>query len=75
MTKWHEEEHSLGSYTFVRVNHNQVKAAKILRKPLGGKVWLVGEHLHPTANACAHAAFETGVEAAEEVLDILKTNE
>jgi len=65
MTRWHQEENSLGSYSFVKVGHDQEEASAVLRKPLGGKVWLVGEHMHPTANACAHAAFETGVWAAE----------
>ena len=42
---------------------------------MGGKVWLVGEHLHPEMNACAHSAFETGVWAAEEIVELEKKEE
>lgn len=70
MTRWHEDEFSLGSYSFIRVGHNQERCSDSLRQPIDGKIWLVGEHLHPTMYACAHSAFETGVWAAEEIADL-----
>ena len=47
MTRWHEEENSLGSYSFVKVGQDIEKVSTELRKPLDNKLWLVGEHLHP----------------------------
>ena len=65
MTQWHQDEHSLGSYSFVKVGQDLEKTTACLRRPIDNKVWLVGEHLHPHMNACAHSAFETGVWAAD----------
>ena len=47
MTRWHKEEHSLGSYSYLKVGQDIKEVSKLLRKPLSDKVWLVGEHLHP----------------------------
>ena len=72
MTRWHQEEESLGSYSYIKVGHDQATCSKVLRKPIDGRIWLVGEHLHPTMNACAHSAYQTGVWAAREVASKLR---
>lgn len=71
MTRWHEDEYAMGSYSFIRVGHNQERCSDSLRQPIDGKIWLVGEHLHPTMYACAHSAFETGVWAAKEIAELI----
>jgi monoamine oxidase len=72
MTRWHQDELSMGSYSFVKVGQDQEECSAVLRKSLAERIWLVGEHLHPTMNACAHAAFETGVWAGNEVAQHIK---
>jgi monoamine oxidase len=73
MTRWHQDEHSLGGYSCIRVGQKQKEWSKLLMKPIGGKIWLVGEHLHPTMYGCVHGAFETGYWAAEEVFCKIST--
>jgi monoamine oxidase len=68
MTRWQEDVHALGSYSYQRVGQRQEEWTKTLRSPIGGRIWLIGEHLHPTMSGCAHGAHETGVWAAEELL-------
>ena len=75
MTKWHQEENSLGSYSFVKIGQDIEEVSNQLRRPLDDKVWLVGEHLHPEMNACAHSAYETGVWAAREVSEMVQRAE
>jgi len=36
-----------------------------LRAPIDGRLWFVGEHMHPDLFGCASAGYETGVWAAE----------
>ena len=57
MTRWHQDENTMGSYSFVKIGQDLEEVTKPLRRPLQGKVWLVGEHLHPEVNACAHSAY------------------
>lgn len=72
MTRWHQDEDSMGSYSFGKVGHDQEACSDILRKPIDGKIWLVGEHMHPTMYACAHAAYETGIWAGSEVARLMQ---
>jgi monoamine oxidase len=64
MTRWHQDEHSRGSYSFRKVGQNQPICSKLLRRPIEGKLWLVGEHVHPVHTSCVHGAYETGIWAA-----------
>ena len=75
MTRWHEDPNSLGSYSFCKINQEQKEWSEELRSPINGKIWMVGEYLHPTVYGCAHSAYETGVWAAEEVIEALKSSD
>lgn len=67
VTRWHKDPDSLGSYSYFPVG-TTVADVETLRSPINQKLWFIGEHCHPIMNACAHAAFETGIWAAEEVV-------
>lgn len=42
---------------------------KLIAEPLESKVFFAGEHTHVGAGMTVHAAMETGVMAAQSVLD------
>ena len=69
MTRWHEDEYSLGSYTYYRVGAKR-SAIDYLRKPIQNKIWFVGEHAHPSLKSLVQGAFLTGQSAAEDILDL-----
>ena len=71
MTKWHKEEHSLGSYCYSKVGTTRHHFQQ-LRKPIESKVWFIGEHTHPRSMGTAHGAYETGLWAGNEVARSLR---
>lgn len=68
MTRWNLDEHSLGSYSYYHVGRTTVDDIYELRRPIDGKLWFVGEHSSVEMLGCVHGAFESGVNAAKEVL-------
>lgn len=68
MTRWHEDQYSLGSYTYYRVGAKRT-AIDYLRQPIHGKLWFVGEHTHPSLKSLVQGAFLSGQLAAEQILD------
>lgn len=56
------------------MGHDHESFAKLLSHPIGNKLWFAGEYMHPELNGCAHAAFETGVKAAEQVVQSIKSS-
>lgn len=71
MSRWHKDEDSLGSYCFNKVGTRKEHFEQF-RKPIHNKLWFVGEHTHPTLSSYAHGAYETGLWAAQEVVESLK---
>ncbi len=71
MSRWHKDEHSLGSYCYNRVGTKKEHFEQ-LRKPIQDRFWFIGEHTHPTLSSYAHGAYETGLWAAREAVDSLR---
>ncbi len=42
VTRWHLDDHSLGSYSYCRVGEDNKNHAGLLRKAIDNKLWLVG---------------------------------
>ena len=59
ITRWEEDEHSLGSYSFYTVGTNK-RHFRQLQKNINEKVWFVGEHVHPRFSSNVHGAFDSG---------------
>lgn len=74
VTRWHEDEHSYGSYSTLKPGQSRNSMIQ-LSQPLQDKVWFVGEHCISTKFAFAHGAFESGEKAANQVAARLKTLE
>ncbi len=67
-TNWSRDPFSFGSYSFIargasRRDHRQ------LSKPIGDRLYFAGEATHPDYNSTVHAAHESGLYAAEAMLE------
>lgn len=71
ITRWESDQYCYGSYTHFDVGTN-MESTKVLRKPINDKLWIVGEHCYGEHIGCAHGAFQTGMWAAEQIMDIVK---
>jgi len=69
-SRWHKDQHSLGSYCY-KTKGTKDKHFKDMRKPIEHKMWFVGEHAHPSEMSYANGAYETGVWAGREVFESL----
>ena len=70
LTRWDADENCLGSYSFYKVGTTQEDIIG-LRQPIDNKIWLVGEHTHPSLFSMTQGAYQTGEWAAEEVMESL----
>ena len=66
-TNWSEDPLSYGSYSYV-AKGTSAEEYRALAEPIGGKVFFAGEATHQRYNSTVHAAYETGLSVAEEVL-------
>ena len=71
MTRWQDDPNFRGSYSFRKKNQDQKKCSEILRKNLGGRIWLIGEHTHHTSTSCVQGAYQTGQWASKQVLSYI----
>ena len=69
MTKWQQDEHSLGSYCYFEVGTTKDHLIQ-LSKPIDDRFWFVGEHTNSEAYAFAHGAYDSGVMAAKKLMRI-----
>lgn len=67
-TNWSRDPFCLGSYSFV-AEGAQRRDHAALGKPVGDRLFFAGEATHPDYNSTVHAAFESGLIAAEAVYD------
>ncbi|MEO0976599.1 MAG: FAD-dependent oxidoreductase [Pseudomonadota bacterium] len=67
-TNWSRDPYSLGSYSYVARGAGRRDHAA-LGKPVGSRLFFAGEAAHPDYNSTVHAAYETGLMAAEAVDD------
>lgn len=61
LSRWHLDEHSLGSYSYCKGGEKFRKNIDVLAAPLQNKVWFIGEHMNKSINGCVHSAYQTGV--------------
>lgn len=66
-TNWSRDPYSYGSYSYVAKGAKQ-RDRLILGAPVGGKMYFAGEAVHPMQNSTVHAAFESGVMVARDML-------
>lgn len=63
---WWSDEFSRGSYSFTAVGSGP-KDRETLARPVGGRLWLAGEAVHPVLHSTVHGAWLSGRAAAEQV--------
>ncbi len=67
-SRWGADPHIRGAYSHARPGQAAARAA--LRLPVEDRIFFAGEACSPHAFSTCHGAYETGVEAAEAVLDL-----
>jgi len=68
-THWSSDIFINGAYSCAKPGHGD--ARKAFAVPIRERIFLAGEHAHPSFQATAHGAFETGERAAAKVLALL----
>lgn len=66
-TNWSRDPFSLGSYSYVAKGARQ-RDRRTLAEPIAGQIFFAGEATHPNYNSTVHAAYESGLFAAEALL-------
>ena len=67
-TNWSSDPFSAGSYSFIAAGASR-KDHVALGQPVGNRLFFAGEAAHPEYNSTVHAAFESGVIAAQSVFE------
>lgn len=67
-TNWSRDPYSFGSYSFI-ANGSGRSDHRALAAPIADRVFFAGEATQPDYNSTVHAAYESGVIAAEAVYD------
>jgi monoamine oxidase len=68
-THWSSDVFINGAYSCARPGHGD--ARKAFATPIRERIFLAGEHVHPSFQATAHGAFETGEWAAAKAVALL----
>ncbi len=68
-THWSSDVFINGAYSCAKPGHGD--ARKAFATPIRERIFLAGEHVHPTFQATAHGAFETGEMAAGKAIGLL----
>lgn len=66
-TNWSQDPYSFGSYSFIAVGATR-QDYRLLAEPVGSRLLFAGEATHPEYNSTVHAAYESGLYAADAVL-------
>lgn len=67
-TNWSRDPFSYGSYSYVAKDTGSAQY-RALAEPIDDKVFFAGEATHQSYNSTVHAALETGISVAEELLE------
>ncbi|MEL6201289.1 MAG: FAD-dependent oxidoreductase [Pseudomonadota bacterium] len=67
-TNWSRDPYSYGSYSFI-AKHAKKRQTRDLARPIDDRIFFAGEATHPDYNSTVHAAYESGVMAAQAVLE------
>ena len=70
-TNWSQDPFAYGSYSYVAKGARK-RDHRRLAEPINDTVFFAGEACHPTYNSTVHAAYESGIMAAESVLETNK---
>ena len=70
-TGWQDDPFSLGSYSYSKVG-GQVGDRELLGARVNGRLFFAGEATHPHYFGTVHAAYETGIRAAREIIDLTR---
>ena len=62
---WWHDRFSRGSYSFTAVGSSE-KDRVALAQPIGGRLWVAGEAVHPRFHSTVHGAWSSGQSAAEQ---------
>lgn len=65
-THWSSDVFINGAYSCAKPGRGDARLA--FSAPIRERIFLAGEHVHPTFQATAHGAFETGLHAAEKAI-------
>jgi monoamine oxidase len=65
-THWSSDTFVNGAYSCAKPGHGPARAS--FAEPIHDRIFLAGEHVHPSAMATAHGAYETGIMAAAKAL-------
>lgn len=67
-TKWSRDPYSYGSYSY-QAKGSWRRDHVALGRPVGDRFFFAGEATHPSYNSTVHAAYESGIIAAEAVFE------
>jgi monoamine oxidase len=67
VSQWCRDPFSLGGWSSLRPCASD-DTRRILQEPFGPRIFLCGEHTHPTQAAMVHGAYQEGIRAANAVL-------
>ena len=65
-TNWSSDPWTYGSYSYLAKGSDQSDRHR-LAEPVDDRLFFAGEAVHPTRNSTVHAAFESGLIAADQV--------
>lgn len=67
-TNWSQDPYSYGSYSYIKKGARQ-RDRRVIEKPINNRIFFAGEALHPKYNSSVHAAYESGLRAAERLTE------
>lgn len=69
ISRWYSDPYSYGSYSFMAVGATE-KTREDLAQPVDGRIFFAGEATSDTSPATVRGAYETGIRAAQEIIDL-----
>lgn len=69
ISRWHSDPYSYGSYSFMAVGATE-KSREDLAQPVDGRLFFAGEATSTTSPATVRGAYESGIRAAQEIIDL-----
>lgn len=69
VSRWHSDPYSYGSYSFMAVGAAE-NAREALAQPVDGRLFFAGEATSTTSPATVRGAYESGIRAAQEIIDL-----
>ncbi len=67
-TNWSRDPYALGAYSYLPKGVDQ-NVREALEAPISNRIYFAGEATHPEFNSTVHAAYASGLRAAQAILD------